>query len=67
MRQCSFLFAKIVKGECNGKRKEEFLFILRIAEPPPVLFKDSERRVQWQEKRRISFHIAGCRGGLWHI
>ena len=28
--ECSLSYTKIVKGECNGKRKEEFLFILHI-------------------------------------
>ncbi len=36
-------FAKIVKGERNSKWKNEVFMIFDIAEPHPVLFKDSER------------------------
>ena len=32
-------YSKIVKGECNGKRKEEFLFILQVAGAVCGIFK----------------------------
>ena len=53
----------LFKDNAN-ERNESLLSDFRVQ---LILFKDSERRVQWQEKRGISFHIAGCLGGLWHI
>jgi hypothetical protein len=41
-----------VKGECNDKKKTKF-FYFGMAEPPPILSKDSERRVQWQKENEV--------------
>ena len=41
--RCRLSYVKIVQGESNEKEKTLFLF---IAEPPPVLCKDSARREQ---------------------
>ena len=36
-------YSKTVKGERNSKWKNEVFMIFDIAEPHPVLFKDSEK------------------------
>lgn len=41
-------FAKIVKGECNDKGKNEVFACSGIAEPPPVLYEDRKRCAQRQ-------------------
>ena len=45
--------AKIVKVERNGKKQVCMFF--SIAETPPVLWKDSESRAQWEKNRRACF------------
>ena len=51
-RTTSYLrVAKIVKGECNTKKKLAYFF---IAESPPILSKDSERNPQNQMKTKFS-------------
>ena len=44
-----FLYAKIVQGERNAKEKA---FFLCIAEPQPILSKDSARRVQGERNAK---------------
>ena len=39
-------YSKIAKGECNDKIKKRSFYRFAIAEPPPIFFKDSERRAQ---------------------
>ena len=34
-------YLKIVKGECNDKRRNEVFTDFGIVEPPPILFKDN--------------------------
>ena len=36
-------YSKIAKGECNSKRENEVFTDFDIAEPHPILFRDSER------------------------
>ena len=48
---------KIVKGESRDKRKTQFL-TFGYAEPPPVLFKDSERRELRQTKNAVFNFLA---------
>lgn len=60
-------FAKIVKGECNSKWKNKVFTDFDIAEPHPVLFKDSERREQRQAKRYFSFQRWLCRTASYYI
>ena len=41
-------YAKIVKGECNSNTRKPCFTGIDVAEPHPILLKDSERRVQRQ-------------------
>lgn len=54
--------AKIVKGERTGKRKRKFS--VAIAEPPPILLKDSARRNadEKRQKKRV-----GCEPTPWML
>ena len=45
-------YANIVKGECNAKQKNTFFWVC-LAEPPPILCKYSERRVQCKTKKHF--------------
>ena len=49
--------SKIAKVECNDKIKKRSFYRFAIAEPPPILLKDSKSRVQWQNKEPPSFNF----------
>ena len=52
-------YSKIVKGERNTKRS----LLIFIAEPLPILFKDSERREKYKKKLAYFY----CRAAAYLI
>ena len=48
----------IARGECRDKTKKLRFFVLRFAEPNPIFYKYSERRVQRQNGKAPVFRFA---------
>ena len=54
--ECSLSYTKIVQGECNGKWKSRSVFILCIAEPKLILYKDSANSPTYKTKPSVFDH-----------
>ena len=54
--ECSLSYTKIVQGECNGKWKSRSVFILCIAEPQLILYKDSANSPTYKTKQSVFDH-----------
>ena len=54
--ECSLSYTKIVQGECNRKWKSRSVFILCIAEPKLILYKDSANSPTYKTKPSVFDH-----------